>query len=332
MIAETAPLSLVADVGGTNTRVALAEGRRLKQGSIRRYANGDHPGLENVLRRYLAEEDAPQVQAACVAVAGPVQGGRARLTNLDWEMDLGGIARATGAEVTDLLNDLQAQGHALGHLEAASIRTLLPFPDHPRDATRLVIGVGTGFNIAPVFITGRHRLVPPAEAGHVNLPIRTEDDARLAAYVTAKLGFASVEEVLSGRGFEQVHAWARSEAVSGAVSGAGARGVTATTGEILEAFRTGTDPVARRTVEVFARMLGSVAGNLALTTLPFGGIYLIGGVARGVAPHLLDCGFAEAFRDKGRFSDFMQGFGLGVIEDDFAALVGCAAHLVGLMD
>lgn len=323
MIAKTAPLSLVADIGGTNTRVALAEGRRLRDGSIRRYANGDHPGLEDVLRRYLAEEGGPKVTAACVAVAGPVQGGRARLTNLDWEMDLDGIARATGAEVLDLLNDLQAQGHALGHLDAANIRTLLPFPDHPREATRLVIGVGTGFNIAPVFITGRHRLVPPAEAGHVNLPVRTEDDARLAAHVTAKLGFASVEEVLSGRGLEQVHAWAASEA--------GLAGPVATTAAILAAFRAGDDPVARRTVEVFSRMLGTVAGNLALTTLPFGGIFLIGGVARGVAPHLLDCGFAEAFRDKGRFGAFMDGFGLGVIEDDYAALIGCAAHLVGLM-
>jgi glucokinase len=77
-------------------------------------------------------------------------------------------------------------------------------------------------------------------------------------------------------------------------------------------------------------MLGSVAGNLALIQLPFGGVYLVGGVSQAFAPYLGDYGFVEAFRDKGRFAGFMSNFGVGVIEDDYAALTGCAAHLVSL--
>jgi glucokinase len=78
-------------------------------------------------------------------------------------------------------------------------------------------------------------------------------------------------------------------------------------------------------------MLGAVSGDLALTTLPFGGVWLVGGLARAFAPHLASFGFVEAFRDKGRFSGFLEAFGVGVVEDDNAALTGCASHLTGLL-
>jgi glucokinase len=106
--------NLVADIGGTNTRVALAHGRDIVAGTIRRYANADHPGLESVLQRFSEDEGGVDVRAACVAVAGPVRDGRATMTNLDWTIDAATLARATGAEVTAILNDLQAQGFALG--------------------------------------------------------------------------------------------------------------------------------------------------------------------------------------------------------------------------
>lgn len=314
--------SLVADIGGTNTRVALARDRALVAGTIRRYSNADFPGLETVLRRYIADEGGVDTRAACVAVAGPVRDGRATMTNLDWTMDKETLRRATGAEVVDILNDLQAQGHALGHLEAASIRSIIPFPDAAADAARLVIGVGTGFNIAPVFETGAGRFVPPSESGHVNLPIRSEADMRLCNFIATAHGFPSVEDVLSGRGLERVYAWVGHEAGTPREASAAS---------IMEACDAGNDPLATQAAAIFARMLGTVAGNLALVQLPFGGIYLVGGVARAIAPHLVAFGFAESFRDKGRFSGFMSNFGVGVIEDDYAALTGCAAHLTALM-
>jgi len=310
--------SVVADIGGTNTRVALAEGRQVIAATVRRYANAEFPGLETVLRRFIADEGGVDARACCVAVAGPVQGGRATMTNLDWTMDEATLARATGAEAVALLNDLQAQGHALGHIAPDLIRTVIAFPESAPDATRLVIGVGTGFNAAPVF-DGRHgRLVPPSESGHVNLPVRTEADMRLAAFVGSAHGFPAAEDVLSGRGIEHVYAWAGDEA--GTPREARAQ-------DIMAALDRGDDPVAAAAAEVFVRMLGTVAGNLALIQLPFGGIYLVGGVARAFAPWLDRFGFATAFRDKGRFAGFMGNFGVGVVEDDYAALTGCAAYL-----
>ena len=102
-------LSLVADIGGTNTRCALADGRRIVEGTVRRYTNAEFPGLESVLRRYVADEGEVDTKAACVAVAGPVRDGRATLTNLDWSIDKAVLARATQAETVAILGAMLDQ-------------------------------------------------------------------------------------------------------------------------------------------------------------------------------------------------------------------------------
>ena len=95
----------------------------------------------------------------------------------------------------------------------------------------------------------------------------------------------------------------------------------------MAAIAAGADPVAETTGRTFVRLLGTVTGDLALTHLPFGGVFLIGGVARAFTDHFERFGFAEAFRDKGRFSSFMRQFAVSIIEDDYAALEGCAQYL-----
>ena len=310
--------SLVADVGGTNTRVALAEGTRLLPDTVRKYSNAQFPGLETVLRRFVEEEDDVDCTGACVAVAGPVRDGRGELTNLNWTFDRDSLVRATRAERVAILNDLQAQGHALGHLDASKIRTILTGAPAGPNAAQMVIGVGTGFNAATVFDGEAGRLVPPSECGHANLPIRTEAELRLCQYVESAHGFPSIEDVLSGRGLERVYRWLGHEAGD-------ERELSAA--EIMKSVDAGDNPRAEETARVFVRILGTVAGNLSLIQLPFGGVYLIGGVARAMTPHLDRFDFGAAFRDKGRFAGFMGNFSVSVIEDDFAALIGCAGHL-----
>ncbi|WP_298357572.1 glucokinase [uncultured Litoreibacter sp.] len=312
--------TLVADIGGTNTRVALAEGTVLLKDTVRKYRNSDYPGLETVLQAFIAEEDGVDCKGACVALAGPVKGGRGSMTNLDWEIDDATLARATRAEKVALLNDLQAQGHAIGHLPSGSVRTLVDGPAAEPDAAKLVIGVGTGFNIAPVYETPGGRFVPAAEAGHANLPVRAEDELALIRHFETSHGFPAVEDMLSGRGFERVYLWL-SETRGAAVEKSAA--------DIMMGYEDGSDAIARDAAQMFVRMLGTVSGNLSLIQLPFGGIYFAGGVARAFAAHFSDLGFLEAFRDKGRFAGFMQNFAVHVIEDDFAALTGCATYLEG---
>ena len=308
---------ILADIGGTNTRVALARGGSVCHETIRRFSNAESDGLPAILHAYLAEERVTRCAGACVAAAGPVQGGVAEMTNLSWRITPDDVRAATGATTVAILNDLQAQGYALDRLAVQSLRTILGGASPLKPGPRLVIGVGTGFNAAPVHQSRKGLLVAASECGHQSLPVRTETDLRLTRFVEAAHGFAGIEDVLSGRGLERLYAFAAQEAGQPATLNAAA---------IMERIATGSDPVAKRTCALFLTLLGRVAGDLALTHLPFGGLYLVGGVARAFTPYLAQ-GFTAAFRDKGRFSDFMDDFPVHVIEDDYAALEGCAARL-----
>jgi len=316
----TAPLAIVADIGGTNTRVALADGKVVRAETIRRFSNAAFPSLEPVLAQYLADAGIARVDGVCVAAAGPVRDGVAVMTNLDWTIDSASLIRATGAGQTAILNDLQAQGHALGHIAPEFLRPLVPGP-HQSGAAMLVVGVGTGMNAAPVHETPWGRVVAASECGHISMPVRTEQDFRLARFIESHgphaHGFAGVEDVLAGRGLERVHAFATSEAGTPQEMKAA---------DIMAALAAG-DALARATARLYVHLLGAELGNLALIHLPFGGIFLIGGVARAMTPYMAEFGLAESFHDKGRFAEFMHSFAITVVEDDFAALTGCAAYL-----
>jgi glucokinase len=312
--------AILADIGGTNTRVALADGKKLRDGSIAKFANAEFDSLEPILIRYLAEAGIASVEGACVAAAGPVQHGVAEMTNLNWTIDHAQLTRATGATKVAILNDLQAQGQALGHIAPEYLRPIIAAPSVP-NSSMLVVGLGTGVNAAPVHNTPWGRVVPPSECGHVSMPIRTEQDLRLARFLETygehAHGFTGVEDVLAGRGLEHIHAFLSVEAGTLA---------TLTSAEIMKAIAAG-DPLAQDTARLYIRLLGSTLGNLALTHLPYGGIFLIGGMSRAMTPYMAAMGLADALCDKGRFEGFLRAFPVWVVEDDFAALTGCAAYL-----
>ena len=313
-------LSLVADIGGTNTRCALADGMVVLERTIRRYSNADYDSLETVLRQFLADENGVDPIAACVALAGPVRNGCGSLTNLDWQIDETTLSRATKAENVAILNDLQAQGYAIGQLPEGAIQPILTgsaqAPDH--EPVRLMIGVGTGFNAAPVLDTRFGRSVPASESGHIDLPVKGDLEHRLRDFTIEQNGFAAVEDVLSGRGLEHVYRFLGED--QGNPKSASAK-------EIMTACQDGTDTRSSEAVALFCQVLGRVCGNLSLIQLPFSGIYLVGGVARAISPYLHESGFADSFADKGRFSDFMSNFSVSIIEDDYAALTGAASFI-----
>lgn len=307
--------TLVADIGGTNTRVALVDKDVSEPREIARFRNAEFTSLDSVLRHYLDTRGNPACNAACVAVAGPVRDGVGRMTNLDWEMDGAQLCAATGAEQGYVINDLEAQGHALDDVQTDCI---LPAKQQiPSDDTRLVVGLGTGFNAAPVH--GRRDSdthVVPSECGHISLPVWDERSLSLADALIATHGFASVEEALSGRGLMAVHRH---------IAGPAAHDSTI---DLIAALSApDTTEAEKDTIALFCQILGRVLGDQALIHLPFGGIYLIGGLARAVRPFFEESGLIDAFRNKGRFSGFMKDFSLFIVEDDYSALTGCARYV-----
>jgi glucokinase len=316
----TQELSVVADIGGTNTRVALSRDGRVQEDSIRRFRNSENAGIEPILDAYLTEQGVAPL-GLCVDMAGPVHDGVGTLTNLDWTVDSAALKARTGAARVAVLNDLQAQGFAVAHLGQDSLSPVLTGREAPADAVRLVVNVGTGLNAVPVYTQGDRTLVPPAEAGHVSLLARDAEELRLVDWVAEKTGHPGLEEILSGRGLERLYAWVCHDEGDG---------LPLPAAEIMAGFEAG-EPRAQRAARLFVRFLGRYTGDLALVTLPFGGIYLVGGVTRHLGPHLRHLGFAEAFADKGRFNAYMTQFPVELVTDDYAALRGCAAHLAEIM-
>ncbi|SOB98310.1 glucokinase [Rhodobacter sp. JA431] len=309
--------TLLADIGGTNTRVALADHGRLLPETIKRYANAGRPALEPILADYMDTEGVRDLAGACVAAAGPVRDGVAHMTNLSWVIKDSAIAEVTKAETVAVLNDLQAQGHALGYLAEGAVRDVVAGAEALPGSSQLVVGVGTGFNAAPVHEAPGGRIVAASECGHVTLPTVTDEDIRLMRFVEEVHGFAAVEDVLSGRGLERVFAFVAREA---------GQEKTLPAAQVMEEI-TARTPLGCETARIFIRLLGAVVGDLALIHLPFGGIHLCGGVARAFAPLLEEFGFAAALRAKGRFAEFLEAFPVRMIEDDYAALSGCAAYI-----
>lgn len=318
-------LAILADIGGTNTRVALANGAEVSQGSIRRFPNADYKArgqdIAHILQDYLAEAGVT-VDGVCVAAAGPVQDGVATMTNLDWEMDAPKLSRATGASRVAILNDLQAQGQALGHIAPANLRCVVDGPRKP-GAAMLVVGLGTGVNAAPVHNTASGRVVPPSECGHVNLPVRSDEDLALMRFVERLLAsrgetpHVGVEEVLAGRGLANLHAFASHQA---------GRPAQLTSAEVLTALAAG-DAIATHAARLYTRILGQTLADLALIHLPYDGIYLIGGMSRAMTPHFAAFGLGQTFREPRRVDLLEKDFSITVVEDDYAALTGCAAYL-----
>lgn len=310
--------TLVADIGGTNSRVALADGRRVLTKTVQKFRNAEFNGFDEVLTRFISDNDHVDCIGACAALAGPVKNGVGTLTNLNWRIDEDMLATSVKATSVGVFNDLQAQGYAIGNLPEDSVAHVSGRTSDDPMATKLVVGVGTGFNAALIVDTKSGRFVPPAEAGHVSLPARTVDELAFARFLEDTRGFATVEDMVSGRGLQLLYQFLSKDAgVESTKSGV----------DVFADFENGTDPLARKAGEMFVTMLGTVTGDLALLQLPFGGIYFAGSVARAFSKYFDNLGFAESFKDKGRFSEFMNDFGIHVIEDDYAALTGCAAFL-----
>lgn len=312
--AQPQSLAILGDLGGTHSRMGLARGGQVLDEYTRVYRNAQFDGPAALLEAYCRDiGHAGPVNALALALAGPVKGDQGHMTNLGWAIDGAALAGQLGAERLALINDLQAQALALPTLPATSLRRLRPGTPAAPDACRLALGIGTGFNIAVLHVVAGQLLSPPSEYGHALLPQRSEAQRDLARWLAQHHPRPTIEEALAGRGLvaldAHLHGQGRPspEIIAGLVAG---------------------EAKAMATGRLYAEALGTVLGDLALSYLPHGGIYLIGGMARALAPHLLALGLEAAYRRPGeRYDDILAGIGLHVVLDDAAALLGCAAAL-----
>jgi glucokinase len=317
---------LVADIGGTNARFALVHGPEGEVTDIVSMRCADYPSAAEAARDYLAQISTRHGRDLRPAVAGfavatPIHGDTVTLTNSLWTISASSTAAALGARQLHLFNDFEVLALALPRLAP---HDLLPLQSGGEaQPNRLlpmtVIGPGTGLGVATCVPAGDRHWVPlPGEGGHATLSAADDFESELLRVLRAEHGHVSAERLLSGIGLPSLH-----QAVL-VVNGSSQPTLPLTPEEIATAALDGTDAHCVTTLETFAAMLGSFAGNVALTVGARGGVFIAGGIAQRLGPFLQRSRFRARFEDKGRFRSYLVPIATNLITFPHAALTGAA--------
>jgi glucokinase len=314
------PQVLVGDVGGSTARFALARrgktGIELSDMAIRRCA--DHVGMAEAIGDFLAETGRPRPHAGAIAIAGPIIGDRAQLTNHPWSFSIAETRRRVGLERLEIINDFTAVALALpllGPDERQQVGGGAAEPEQPIGA----IGPGTGLGVSGLVRADRRWVALKSEGGHASFAPMTERESRIADLLRQRLGHVSWERVLSGPGLVNLH-----------------RVIAELAGEPIEELPpeavtarglSASCRLCRETLEIFCAALGTAAGNLALTLGARGGVYIAGGIVPQLGTFFAESGFRARFESKGRLSEYVQAIPTFVVTAANPGLIGAAAAL-----
>jgi glucokinase len=289
------------DVGGTKTLLRCVD----EQGATQfeqRYESASFSTFDELLAGFTERVNAP-VDASCFAVAGPVFGERASVTNLGWTIETSKLA---GAGRVSLINDFHAVGLGVPRLQSSDLVSLQAGTRDPR-APIGILGAGTGLGEAIVTWSGGVHRVIATEGGHSDFAPQDEEQARLFLFLHERHGHVSWERVVSGMGLVNIFTFLGGEELDPA--------------QIAELAAAG-DSRAQKTVAMFVDLYGAEAGNMALRVLARGGVYLAGGIAAKNVEWFKDGRFIEAFQRKGRFRELMQTIPVDLIVCEEVGLLG----------
>lgn len=320
-------LILAGDIGATKTWLLLAEATPGGLRTVReqRFDSADFDGLVPMIRTLLACEATPvEIRSACFGVAGPVEGRRAALTNLPWLVDADEIAQRCGIDAVRLINDFEAVGHGIEALADRDIATLqIGRPD--AKGARAVLGAGTGLGVCLIVPDGERYQVIATEGGHVDFAPTDELQMGLLRFLQGRFGHVSYERILSGPGLVNIYEFLQDAgAHQPAAELAQALHTDGAAAAISQAALGDHDSCARAALQLFIAIYGAQAGNLALTVLARGGVYLAGGIAPKVLAELKSGEFMRAFCDKGRFAALLSTIPVHVVLNPQVGLMGAA--------
>lgn len=330
---------LAGDIGGTKTLLRLCEAG--DNGSSRtvhqqRYASGDYADFRDMVAEFLllsevvaALQSGPP-RAACFAVAGPVDDNQARLTNLPWHLEAEAIAARFGIAQVQLINDFAGIGHAVPVLGEGDMVVLQAGAPEPQ-GVRAVLGAGTGLGQTLVIHDGEHYRVYPTEGGHTGFAPRDALQGELWTYLGSRFSRVSNEHLLSGRGLANIFEFLR--AAGHGEPGAELRAALAVedpAAAISKAALAQSDALAEKALDLFVRIYGARAGDLALNCLPRGGLYVAGGIAPKIIDALTTGAFMESFLDKAPMNKLLGSIPVRVVVNEQVGLIGAVEVAVRL--
>jgi glucokinase len=310
---------LLGDIGGTHARFAWQQQADAAITDIARYPT-HHATLEQAIRQYLEEHRRPQPAAAALGIANPVSGDHIQMTNHAWSFSVSALKQRLGLGRLVVLNDFTALALALPTLNGDDLRPIGAGVAEP-GASMAVLGPGTGLGVSGLIADGRGGWAPiSGEGGHVTLAAGNDHERAIIEQLSQRFDHVSAERVLSGPGLVNLY-----EAQCALI------GVTARPlqpAEIAAHARTDEDPACSAALQLFFALLGSVAGNLALTLGARAGVFIGGGIAPKLFSELERSEFRVRFESKGRFADYLRPIPTWVIDARIPpALLGAAKTL-----
>ncbi len=304
--------ALLGDIGGTNARFALLAGGTV--GAIAHMAVSDYGSFHEALGAYLGTiPEAGAIRAAILAVSGPIENGRCVLTNNPWVIDAAELRAACGFSAVRLINDFEAVAWSLPALSRDKLLQIgggRPVAGAPLAA----LGPGTGLGMAVSIPHAAGHLVLSSEGGHSTMAGSSSREDAVIASLRRRFGHVSAERVLSGKGLENLF-----ETLAALDNVTRPRRQAA---EITRAAIEGSCATSRAAVDMFCAMLGTVAGNLALTLGARGGIFVGGGILPHMPGYFANSAFRARFEEKGRYGKYLEPIPAYLILDADAAFVG----------
>jgi glucokinase len=321
-------ITLLADLGGTNSRFAVAGSSGRVQHVEILHAD-DYPTPHAAARAYI--ESLPKAlkpDSGLLAVAAPIAGGRVTFVNRGWSFEIERLRKELHLRHLAVLNDLEAQAYALNDLSTTSCKKI-GRGRADRTALRLAIGPGTGLGMAALLPDTKHPRVIAGEGGHATLAPANAQDFRVLAALHRRYGHASVERALSGPGLPALYSVLSNKGGAnkgGANKGAANKRTALEPAEISHRARTKSDARAVKTVQLFSHLLGSFAGDMALAFGALGGVYIVGGVVPGLGRAFDARAFRDAFEDKGRYRAYLGRVPVFVVDRKQLGLEGLVVY------
>jgi glucokinase len=308
---------LLGDIGGTYARFALAG--KVAVGPVWSIEVSGCLDAKEAIAKFLAIQPAgTRIDGALLAAAGPVEGGRCKLTNAAWTLDEEKIAQTFDLPWTRIVNDLEAVAAGLSDLPTSQTRLIGPDGGLP-GAPMAIVAPGTGLGMACLVSGPRGRLVLAGEGGHASLAAIDDEHAKLIAILRRELGHVSAERVLSGNGLANLY---RALAMRDGVDIE-----PRTPAEVTDGALSGSCMVCRAALDAFCDWLGAVAGDLALTIGARGGVFIGGGIVPRFIDHFAASSFRRQFQAKGRLQPYLARIPTRVILHPTPAFLG----LTGLL-
>jgi glucokinase len=314
---EKPPFPLVVgDIGGTNARFALLADETSAPSAVVSVATADHRDVESAIAATLLAKSATTPRAAIIDMAGPIVGDEVVLTNAKWTVRPRAIMRALGVHDVILLNDFEALALSLPALGPGD---LAPLGDgaEPGPGAKVVLGPGTGLGVGALVQAGGLWAPVPGEGGHVEFGPAEPDEFAIWPHIRPEHNRIEAESLLSGPGLLRLY--------RAVVASEGGAPVFPTPAAITDAALAGSDAAAVRTLSLYCRFLGRLAGDMALTFMARGGVYIGGGIPPRILPFLRQPEFRRAFEAKAPHDRVMRTIPTFVITRENPALLGLAA-------